>query len=71
MKNVEYLYGEDVNTKVWETMLYSDVLTLKIKLAYDNITELYKIHFMHRDTVHINDCSSAMSFNEKLLKEMK
>lgn len=71
MTRVQYLYGETVDAKIWGSMLYKDVLELKAKLAFNNITKLYKIPIMERNSLHVNECYRAIRFNEKLLEEMK
>ena len=71
MQHPSYLYGLDVNTHIWATMPYKDVLELKYELAYQRMRALYLAHFYWRDTVNIQACSAAMSFNDKLLKELK
>jgi len=71
LTKTEYLYGIGVDTSKWATMLYADVLNLKISLAYNRITHLYKNPWHERDSQNVNECVAAMRHNEKLLKELK
>jgi len=71
LPKVEYLYGINVNTKVWETMHYKEVLLLKCKLAHNRIGVINESHYMIKDSQNINECVTAIKFNEKLLLELK
>jgi len=71
MTKTEYLYGIGVDAKAWATMTYKDALEYKVQLAYNRLKELYKVHYKQRDSLNVNECANAMSFNEKLLKELR
>ena len=71
MTNTQYLYGDSADPSQWAKLPYDDALRLKIKLAYNTITELHKAHYMVTDSSRIRECTKAMSFNEDLLKELK
>ncbi len=66
----KYLYGRD-NLRGFSKLPYKEVLESKISLTNLLIEELLKEHYLERDSQRINDCISAIKFNEELLKEIK
>lgn len=70
MSKLKYYYGDDVDTSLWETMPYRDVLELKAALAYKNLVQLLEVHWTQRDIMHVSQCLKAIKFNENLLAEL-
>lgn len=70
LTKTEKLYGINVDTLAWETMLYPDVLRLKARLAHERIGVLNEAHYMEKDSANVTACVNAGKFNEKLLKEV-
>jgi hypothetical protein len=70
ISKLQYLYGDTVDTSLWSTMNYKDVLEEKALLAYNLIGELHKEHYTTRDYIRVNECARAITFNETLLKEL-
>lgn len=71
MTKAQYLYGDDVDPSLWETMTYPEALKHKAQLAYNNIGVLHKTHYMKTDSLRVNECHRAIRFNEDLIKEMQ
>jgi hypothetical protein len=69
MKTCYYLYDSDLTEL--KNMKYIDALKYKIGLARNVIYDLNCAHYMKRDSIRINDCLSAIKFNETLIKEIQ
>ncbi len=70
VKEVQLLYGLDVDTTLWNSMPYSFVLRIKVKLAKRRAKVLQNVNYRWRDTVGVTRCLNAVKHNEKLLKEL-
>lgn len=68
---VEYLYGLDINPRLWRFMDYEAVLKLKNRLAEERIAYLNKAPMMDRNYTNISDCIKAIQFNNYLLEEVR
>lgn len=69
MKSSNYLY-KDLSQNI-ATMPYEEALLHKIEEAEKLIKELLKVHYSKRDMTRLRDIRNAVSFNEKLIKELK
>ena len=67
--STQYLYN--LKPSQLTTMLYPDALAFKIASARTLIAELLELHYTVRDDQRINAIHKAISFNTKLLEELK
>ena len=72
MKTMVHLYG--IEPEVFSTRAkasgYIDVLEWKVELGNKLLKKLYDIDYMNRDINRIGEVDKAISFNEKLIKEV-
>jgi len=67
--STQYLYG--INSKQLATMLYPEALQFKVDSAKLLICNLLEPHYTLRDDQRIGAVHKAISFNTKLLEELK
>ncbi len=68
MRDTQYLYG--INPKDFADLTYKEALNRRIESAQNLLRELLEEHYQTRDYARIGEIHKAVSFNEKLLKEL-
>jgi len=68
MLTTEYLYG--CQSTEFADLPYREALVYKLTKAKSLLYELVYTHYTIRDDFRIHDIGKAISFNEKLLKEL-
>lgn len=64
-----YLYG--IKIEGLDTMLYKDVLDLKLELSEILVRRLLKPRYAYRDDARLKDTLDSQKFNQMLLDEFK
>jgi hypothetical protein len=71
MRSTEYLYGEDFDSSLLSTMVYTDALLYKVNHAKALIALLCTASVGETDWVRIQRVAKAIDFNEVLLAEAR
>lgn len=69
MRNSNFIYGNNFDAKVMNSMSYIDALHYKNTCAQTLTRELVKSEAMSTDWHRLNTVAKAIKFNQELIKE--